>query len=128
MIAAWGSNHGDTHFAQLMVEGTFSLAMVEAYTYCPGCGDWPKSATCCSNAGTTRIDAYFPWLDWARQHGYLNRTVFCFGYLLANSDINPNGWTAASLRAAMVQLKNTYPDLAGVTMYGHHPRNGFPLL
>ena len=54
VIAAWGSNHGDTRFAQLMVEGTFSLAMVEAYTYCPGCGDWPKSATCCSNAGTTR--------------------------------------------------------------------------
>ena len=32
VICTWGSEHGDTLFAQLMVEGTFCLAMVEAYT------------------------------------------------------------------------------------------------
>jgi hypothetical protein len=105
VIAAWGSDHGDALFAQLMVEGTFSLAMVEAYTYCPECGDWPKTAACCSNVGTERIDPYFPRLDWARRHGYLNRTLFCFGWMLARSDVNPRGWTKAALWAAMVRLE-----------------------
>jgi hypothetical protein len=32
VICAWGSEYGDTLFAQLMVKGTFSLAVAEAYT------------------------------------------------------------------------------------------------
>ena len=52
-----------------------------------------------------RIDPYFPRLDWARRHGYLNRTLFCFGWMLARSDVNPRGWTKAALWAAMVRLE-----------------------
>jgi hypothetical protein len=54
-----------------------------------------------------RIDAYLPRLDWVSQHvGYLNRTLFCFGYMLTQSDVNSPGWTKASLRAEMVQVSN----------------------
>ena len=64
-IAAWGSQAGDMRFASLMADGTFSLAMVEGYSYCPGCGDWPVSGDCC---GTT-YQGYFGRLDFARKHG-----------------------------------------------------------
>ena len=61
--------------------------------------------------------SYGPRLDYARQQGYLNRTVFCFGFLLGKSAINPNGWTKEALRASLVSLKADYPELAGVAMY-----------
>ena len=37
------------------------------------------------------------------------------GFILGRSAINPNGWTKASLRAAMVKLKARYPELANIT-------------
>ena len=58
--------------------------------------------------------------------GYANRTLFCFGFMLAKSSINPRGWTVPMLRASMLKLKATYPELAGVIMYGHPPNKGFP--
>ena len=126
VIAAWGANAGDTLFASLMLDGTFDLAMIEGYTYCAGCGDWPTSGDCCAVGPITHWKAYQDRLDFARANGYLNRTLFCFGFLLGQSAINPHGWTEASLRTAMVSLRSQYPELAGVIMYGRSPRNGFP--
>eukprot|EP01051_Picozoa_sp_SAG22_P007814 SAG22_NODE_565_length_9046_cov_142.250475_2_plen_486_part_00 len=114
-LAAWGGQDGDTIYASLMKDWTFSLAMIEGYSYCAGCGDWPASGHCCA---TTGVSAYYPRLDFARAHGYLNRTVFCFGYMIGRSVLNPRGWTHDSLKAEMVKLKSLYPELAGVLMYG----------
>lgn len=82
-------------------------------TYCPGCGDWPASADCCSNTGTT---AYYHKLDLARKLGFINRTVFTFGWIIGKSERNPTGWTKSSLRAAMSDLKTKYPEVPGVIM------------
>ena len=128
LIAAWGANAGDKVFASLMRDGTFDLAMIEGYTYCPGCDSWPAPANGCCPVGPIEnaVEAYSTRLDFARANGYLNRTVFCFGFLLGQSTINPYGWTGASLRIAMRKLKAEYPELAGVIMYGMPPRRGFP--
>tara|TARA_B100000795_G_C22711220_1_gene403624 strand:- start:133 stop:1107 length:975 start_codon:yes stop_codon:yes gene_type:complete len=126
IIAAWGANAGDTLFASLMRDGTFDLAMIEGYTYCAGCGDWPASGKCCTVGPITHWAAYKDRLDFARANGYLNRTLFCFGFMLGQSAINPYGWTVDSLRTAMVTLRAQYPELAGVIMYGRPPREGFP--
>ena len=126
MIAGWGANSGDAVFASLMIDGTFDLAMVEGYTYCAGCGDWPSTGKCCPTKGTAHIEQYFDRLDYARAKGYTNRTIFCFGFMLAQSAVNPRGWTAPMLRTAMLKLKHSYPELAGVIMYGHPPDKGFP--
>ena len=126
IIAAWGANSGDTLFASLMRDGTFDLAMIEGYTYCAGCGDWPASGDCCAVGPITHWAAYQDRLDFAKEHDFINRTLFCFGFLLGQSAINPHGWTPTSLRAAMVSLKAQYPELAGVIMYGRSPRQGFP--
>lgn len=125
IIAAWGANAGDALFASLMREGTFDLAMIEGYTYCAGCGDWPASGKCCTVGPITHWAAYQDRLDFARANGYLNRTLFCFGFMIGQSAINPYGWTAASLRTAMATLKAQYPELAGVIMYGRPPRKDF---
>lgn len=125
-LAAWGANNDDALFASLMADGTFSLAMVEAYSYCPGCGDWPSSGDCCSTGGTVEaVRSYYPRLDYARANGYLNRTVFCFGYLLGKSHVNPRGWTKEMLRQAVSETKAKYPEMSGVLMYGFGPRSGF---
>ena len=126
IIAAWGANSGDEVFASLMADNTFDFAMVEGYTYCPGCDDWPASGNCCSNAGIANWQAYTDRLDFAKARGYLSRTLFCFGFMLGKSDINPNGWTKPMLRTSLQQLKSAYPTLGGVLMYGHDPARGFP--
>jgi hypothetical protein len=126
VIAAWGANAGDEVFASLMADRTFDYAMIEGYTYCPGCGTWPATGACCSNAGVADWRAAGKGrLDYARAQGYSNRTLFCFGFLLGRSPINPGGWTRGILRASLVQLRAAYPELAGVLMYGHDPRKGF---
>jgi hypothetical protein len=131
-VAAWGSQEGDRVFASLMADGTFDLAMVEAYTYCPGCGGWPNGSTCCTTAQWTEPDptkwiaAYTPRLDFARAQGYLNRTIFCFGTgMQGRSAINPRGWTIEIMRTLFTFLKQTYPELAGVSMYGGDPGFGW---
>ena len=43
----------------------------------------------------------------------LNRTVFCFGWMLARSKWNPGGWTHGGLRAEATKLKHSFPALAG---------------
>ena len=91
---------------------------------CPGCGDWPASGDCCANSGvptnnkTMTQQDYYHKLDTARQHGFLNRTVFCLGWVIGKSASNPGGWTSGSLRAALVDLKGKYPEMPGVIMYG----------
>ena len=85
LIAAWGANAGDEIFASLMLDRTFDLAMIEGYTYCPGCGDWPNSSSCCAVGPIERWQAYDDRLAFARQKQFLNRTLFCFGFLLGRS-------------------------------------------
>lgn len=126
LLAGWGANTGDEVFASLMADGTFDLALVEGYTYCPGCGEWPANGKCCPTKGTAHIEQYFDRLDFARARGYINRTLFCFGFMQGKSTINPRGWTTPMLRATMLQLRAAYPELAGVIMYGQSPLRGFP--
>ena len=122
--AWWAGGCPDEMFISLMLDGTFDLAMIEGYSYCPGCGDWPASANCCANSGvptdnkTKTQQEYYPKLDAARKHGFLNRTVFCLGWVIGKSQRNPGGWTTASLREALVDLKTKYPEMPGVIMYG----------
>jgi hypothetical protein len=105
-MGAWGGQPGEHTFRELMQDGTFSVAMIEGYSYCPG-DKW------CFKS----VQQYYPFLDWARAGGYLNRTVFCFGMMIGQSPLNPHGWTPQSLRTEMVALKKHYPELAGVLMY-----------
>jgi len=127
VIAAWGANAGDLTFAALMRDGTFDLAMIEGYTYCAGCGDWPASGACCPVGPIENaLEQYADRLEFAKAQGFLNRTLFCFGFVLGRSPVNPNGWTRGSLRAAMLKLRAAYPELAGVLMYGMPPRRGYP--
>ena len=59
----------------------------------------------------------------ARAEGWLNRSVFCFGWMLAESQWNPRGWTHAQLRADVTRLNASFPELAGIAFYGHPPGN-----
>ena len=104
-MGAWGGQPGEQTFRELMQDGTFSVAMIEGYSYCPG-DKW------CFKS----VHQYYPFLDWARAGGYLNRTVFCFGMMIGQSALNPNGWTPQSLRTEMLALKKHYPEMAGVLM------------
>lgn len=120
-LAAWGSMAGDELFASLMQDGTFDLAMVEGYTYCAEkSGSWP-----CARKGTPYVEQYFERLDFARARGYLNRTVFSFGFMLGASAANPNAWTPEILRTAMHKVKSRYPEMPGVIMFGRGPDQGF---
>jgi hypothetical protein len=74
---------------------------------------------CCAST----IDDYFPRLLQARAQGWLNRSVFCFGWMLAQSQWNPGGWTHSQLRSDVARLNATFPELAGVAFYGHPPGN-----
>lgn len=126
IVAAWGANAGDAEFAALMADGTFDLAMIEGYTYCPGCDNWPASGNCCPVGPIEdAVEQYRDRLDFAKAQGFLQRTLFCFGFILGKSAINPFGWTRASLRGAMLKLQAGYPELAGVIMYGMPPRHGY---
>ena len=113
-IGVWGHTP-DQHIVGLMADGAVDLYLLEGYTYCPGCPE------CCAGES---IDAYFPQLDVARQHGFINRTVIALGWMLGKSQLNPGGWTAASLRAAMTSLKHKYPEMPGMFIYGWPPGNG----
>ena len=120
--AWWAGGCPDDMFIELMLDGTFDLAMIEGYAYCPGCGDWPASGECCANSGvatgnkTQTQQDYYHKLDTAREHGFLNRTVFTLGWIIGKSERNPGGWTVSSLREAMVDLKTKYPEMPGVIM------------
>ena len=74
---------------------------------------------CCAST----IDDYFPRLLQARAEGWLNRSVFCFGWMLARSKWNPRGWSHSQLRNEMTRLNASFPELAGVAFYGHPPGN-----
>ena len=109
----------------------------QGYTYCPS-----DPGSCAGSA----VSAYFPQLDLARQHGFINRTVIALGWMLGRSALNPGGWTAGSLRAAMTTLKQRYPEseprtflvcppprvltdpdalpVPGMMLYGWPPGNG----
>jgi hypothetical protein len=127
IIAGWGATSNDHVFASLMTDGTFDYAMIEGYSYCAGCGDWPASGDCCPVGPIENaVEMYADRLEFAKAQGYLNRTLFCFGFILGKSPINPFGWTRESLRAAMLKLRTGYPELAGVIMYGMPPRVGYP--
>jgi hypothetical protein len=127
IIAAWGANAGDMTFASLMADGTFDFAMIEAYTYCAGCGDWPASGDCCAVGPIENaVEQYGDRLEFAKAQGFLKRTLFCFGFILGKSAINPYGWTSESLGVAMRKLQAGFPELAGVIMYGMPPRVGYP--
>ena len=105
VLAAWGGMEGDELFASLMKDGTFDLALVEGYTYCAEAhGDWPAKGDTCANKGTPHVEQYFGRLEYARKMGYINRTVFTFGFLLGASAVNPNAWTPAMLRTAVLKV------------------------
>jgi bacterioferritin-associated ferredoxin len=128
--AGWISAPDDT-FADLMRDGTLDLAMVEGYSVC-----WLP------NHCSPTIEGYFSRLNWARRAGFINRTVFAFGWMVPedatgpftpplnathpnipercdhNGCDNPHGWTMPRLRAAMMQLKAAFPEMPGVLAWG----------
>ena len=58
----------DGIFSSLMKDGTFDLAMFEAYTVYPPAYGPPPSAD---------ISAWFPRMEYARKEGWLNRSIPC---------------------------------------------------
>eukprot|EP01047_Picozoa_sp_COSAG01_P063359 COSAG01_NODE_8199_length_2878_cov_19.747391_1_plen_456_part_00 len=121
--AAWVAEGADDAFAELMQDGTFDMAMLEGYSVC-----WKPNGSIPTHCGT--IEQSFPMLRWARQQGFINRTVFAFGWMvptdatgplkppLANRSHPPKGWTVPRLEASMRRLKAAFPELAGVAMWG----------
>jgi len=95
-------------------------ALIEGYSYCPYCGGGLNPPWAC--CGST-VASYYPRLRQARAEGWINRTVFCFGWMLAKSQWNPGGWTHESLRAEATKLKHSFPELGGIAFYGHVPGN-----
>ena len=75
----------------------------------------------CRHACLTKLaffrHRYLPRLYWARKHGFINRTIFFFGWLIARSPFHPGGWTADSLRAQAVRLKGLFPEMPGMGLY-----------
>ena len=110
-IGVWGHTP-DSHIIDLMADGSVDLYMIEGYTFCPSC------TGCCAGSS---VESYFPQLDIARAHGFLNRTVIALGWMLGKSKLNPGGWTAASLRSAMETLKYHYPEMPGMMMCVWNP-------
>jgi hypothetical protein len=128
--AGWVSRPDDT-FAQLMRDGTLDLAMVEGYSVC-----WLP------NHCSSTIEGYFSRLKWARSAGFINRTVFAFGWMVPEDAAgpfkpplnashptipqrcdqigcdNPNGWTLSKLRASMLRLRAAFPEMPGVLGWG----------
>jgi hypothetical protein len=125
LAAAWVAEGADDAFAELMHDRTFDIAMLEGYSVC-----WQPDGsipTHCDND----IEQSFPMLSWARQQGFINRTVFTFGWMVPadatgpfkpplplNRSHPPEGWTVPRLEASMRRLKAAYPELAGVAMWG----------
>ena len=68
----------DDAFAELMNDGTFDVAMLEGYTVC-----WdPKTRKLPAHcASQNLIDKQFPFLHWAREQGFINKTMFTFGWM-----------------------------------------------
>ena len=103
-------------FSELMLDGTIDLALIEGYTFC---GERVgKCATWASN-----ITDYYPRLHYARQHGWLNRSIFFFGYIVGRSELNPGAFTKGSLGQQMRALKRDWPEMPGVGFYHPHPGN-----
>ena len=117
-------------FSGLMKDGTFDIAMFEAYTYCPGLGNWPNDANMCSNTG---IEGYYPRLRYARSEGWINRSIVCLGFMSAHSNLNPGGWTKDSLKATILKYggprvySQLRPFFLGMIL-GHIVPGGFFLL
>lgn len=117
-LAAWITNPDDT-FASLMADGTFDLALVEGYSFCPvfncsrpitpGCNTVPGEWASCAH----NVNSYLPRLAWARREGFINRTIFSTGWLIAQSRSVPHGWTKSKLRAEAMKLKRMYPEMPG---------------
>ena len=95
-------------FNDLVADSTVDLAFIEGYTVYDS--TYPAFRR-------PPVSEYFPLLDDARSRGFLNRTVFCFGWMLGRSVWNPHGWTNQSLRAAVTHVASKYAELAGVAMY-----------
>ena len=89
------------------------------------------------------IEGYFSRLEWARSAGFINRTLFAFGWMVPEDATgpfnpplnathglhmpkrcdkigcdNPNGWTLPKLRASMLRLKAAFPEMPGVLGWG----------
>jgi hypothetical protein len=86
-------------------DGTFDLAMFEAYTVYPPAYGPPPAAN---------VSAWYARLEYARSEGWLNRSIACLGMLFARSALNPTGWTQPQLRATVQQLKDAFPEMPGI--------------
>eukprot|EP01048_Picozoa_sp_COSAG05_P012185 COSAG05_NODE_1201_length_5537_cov_9.015447_4_plen_130_part_00 len=95
-----------------MHDGTFDVAMLEGYTFC-----WPYTPGG-HRPCWERIDDQFPFLHWARRQGFINRTMFTFGWMVAKSREHPDGWTLPQLNSSMRRLKAIWPEMPGVLLWG----------
>ena len=59
----------------------------------------------------------------ARKQGFLNRTILTVGFIVGRSVLNPYAFSKAQLRAMLVNLKQDYPEMPGISLYGRTPGN-----
>lgn len=60
---------------------------------------------------------YVARLEWAKANGFIDRTIFFFGWLIARSPLVPHGWTPASLRSEATRLRDQFPEMPGMGLY-----------
>jgi hypothetical protein len=120
-VAAWnpgGSAEPDGIFSGLMKDGTFNLAMFETYTRYP-----PSMISPGGEQQNGPISQWFPRFDYAREEGWLNRSIPCLGMIFGKSKLNPSGWTQQELRATMQEIRDKYSEIPGVGFWGANPGN-----
>ena len=85
---------------------TFDLAVVEGYSFNPGSG------------GTCGLSCFHSRLEYARQAGYIHKTINCFGMTCPKSEAYPNGFTVDSMCALVSETQTLFPEMPGVAFYG----------
>jgi hypothetical protein len=106
-IAGWVTGQ-DQMYTSLMLERTFDLAIIEGYSFNPESG------------GACGKKCFFNRLQYAREAGYIDRTINCYGMTVPKSAANPDGFTVESMCALISETQDAFPEMPGLAFYGHN--------
>lgn len=95
----------DTTFIELVRDGTLDLAIIEGYSFIP-------------DVGGLTIEGICERCEVMKKAGLLDRTIVCFGFVLAAKDKLGRRMTFEELEKQVRHVKNKYPEMPGVAFYG----------